>query len=85
MTGKAAFSCNDDPDVLIEKIKKCKYDVPLYLSADCRDMLSKLIVAEPKGRIKLHSLKKHPFFNKIDWKAAEEGKLKPPTPDLRPI
>lgn len=36
-------------------------------------------------RLSIKELKRHPFFSKIDWKQAEDGKLKVPPPVKRPI
>ncbi len=42
--------------------------MPLALSPDCRDMLSKLILVNAEQRLSIKALKKHPFFKGIDWK-----------------
>lgn len=83
MTGYAAYP-PDMPD-LENKILRQEYSVPLALTPDCRDMISKLILVNPVQRISIKSLKKHPFFKSVDWKQVSEGKLKMPNPYLRPI
>ena len=76
---------NQDPDELIEKIKNNIYEKPTHASKEFQDMISKLILSDPKLRISLSSLKKHAFFKGIDWSLAEKGRLKPPAPVLREI
>ena len=40
---------------------------------------SKRLGAGPGGA---DEIKKHPFFNGIDWEAVRDRKLKPPKPDI---
>ena len=39
LVGKVAFSSNDDPDVIQDKIKNSNYDKPMFLSNEARDMI----------------------------------------------
>jgi serine/threonine protein kinase len=59
--------------------------MPMFLTPECRELLSKLIVADPVGRLSIRQIKKHSFFKKFDWKVVSEGKLKMPKPNIRPI
>eukprot|EP00347_Sterkiella_histriomuscorum_P010575 403375751 len=74
----------DLPD-LEDKILVSEYHVPMQLSPECRDLLQRLIVANPEQRLPLKHIKKHPFFKSVDWKQIEDGKLKMPVPVLRPV
>jgi novel protein kinase C epsilon type len=85
MVGKVAFSAHEDLDTTIEKIKNSDYEKAIFLTSEARDMIQKLVVPNPKMRLSIKDLRKHPFFAKIDWKQAEEGKLKVPPPVKRPI
>jgi hypothetical protein len=48
LTGRAAFPYTEEEEVLVEKIKRSDYEKPLHLTQECRDMIAKLIVANPK-------------------------------------
>jgi len=86
LCGKSAFPSNEMPiEMLNKRIKESQFNLPQSLSSEAKDMLCKLIVADPQNRLGITRLKKHPFFSKIDWKAASEGKLSPPKPELRPV
>lgn len=76
MTGTPAFP-PDIPD-LEDKIIKSDYPVPMLLTPECRDMVQKLIVDNPEGRLSIRHLKKHQFFKNIDWKQVADIKLKMP-------
>lgn len=51
MTGKPAFPA-DELD-LEEKILRSEYKVPLQLTPECRDLIAKLIVANPDHRLNI--------------------------------
>ena len=55
-------------------ILNSQFQLPMDLTPEARDLLTRLIVTDPKARPSLKSLKKHPFFAKIDWRQAGEGK-----------
>lgn len=70
---------------LEKKILKAEYEMPYEFSGDARDFVSKIIVVDPHKRISIRSIKKLPFFKKIDWKIVQEGKLKMPKIKIQPI
>ena len=55
------------------------------MSPNLKDLLSKMIVADPSGRKSLRQIKDHAFFKQINWKDCENGKLVPPEVQLREI
>jgi serine/threonine protein kinase len=83
LTGAPPFAGNNNAKIQ-EKIVKSKLSLPYYLSADAKDLLTRLLRKEPKKRLgfnmpkDLQSIKKHRFFRKIDWKKLEARELEPP-------
>ena len=49
---------------LFKKIAECKIDYPEFLSENALDLLKKIIVPNPKKRITINEIKKHPFYIK---------------------
>ena len=47
---------------LFKKIEECKIEYPNYLSDNVLDLLKKIIVPDPKKRITINEIKKHPFY-----------------------
>jgi serine/threonine protein kinase len=87
LTGAPPFSGNNNTKIQ-EKIVKQKLALPYYLSADAKDLLTRLLRKEPKKRLgfnmskDLQIMKKHRFFRKIDWKKLEARELEPPIQPL---
>uniref|UniRef100_A0A914EAZ0 non-specific serine/threonine protein kinase n=1 Tax=Acrobeloides nanus TaxID=290746 RepID=A0A914EAZ0_9BILA len=56
-----------------QRILKCLYDFPSdFPSNDARDLIEKLLVLDPNGRLGAHGaeeLKSHPFFTDVRWEA----------------
>ena len=67
------------------RILKSKYSLPEKLSSDAKDLIKKLIVAQPERRMTISQIKKHSFFSKINWKQVAEGVLEMPKPILKDI
>ena len=63
-----------------QRIMECKYDVPKSknISAEAKDLFSKLILADPAKRLHIYQIKQHKFFAGINWFDAAAGKLQPP-------
>lgn len=62
--GKVPFDDTNLP-ALHEKIKLGQVDhFPDYLGKDCTDLLSKIFVVNPRQRITLSQIRKHPWMNK---------------------
>jgi len=51
---------------MITRILKVEYTIPSYvkISDECRDMMQKILVAEPEKRITVDGIKRHPWFLK---------------------
>ncbi|CAN6579583.1 unnamed protein product [Malus baccata var. baccata] len=69
LVGEYPFEDPEDPRNFrktIEKIMSAKYTIPDYVrvSADCKQLLSRIFVAKPSKRISLPEIKKHPWFLK---------------------
>lgn len=87
LTGSPPFTGNNNAKIQ-EKILKSKLSLPYYLSADAKDLLTRLLRKEPKKRLgsnmpkDLQTIKNHRFFRKINWKALEARELEPPIQPL---
>ena len=55
---------NKDNEILFDQILECKVEFPEYLSEECKDLISKILVVEPEKRIDIPGIKKHSFFLK---------------------
>ena len=82
LTGSPPFQANNHAKIQ-EKILKQKLVLPYFLSPDAKDLLTRLLRKEPSKRLgtqpkDLHTIKKHRFFRKIDWKALERREVEPP-------
>ncbi|KAJ3321216.1 MAP microtubule affinity-regulating kinase 1 [Blyttiomyces sp. JEL0837] len=47
---------------LYESIVKCNYLLPDYLSPECKDLISKLLVVNPKRRLACSQVREHPWM-----------------------
>ena len=53
-----------DNNILFQKILDCKIKFPNSLSQIAKDLLEKILVIDPKKRINIPEIKKHPFYLK---------------------
>ena len=53
-----------DNDKLFMKILECKIQYPKSLSKESKDLLKKILIPDPKRRITIAEIKKHPFYLK---------------------
>jgi serine/threonine protein kinase len=87
LTGNPPFAGNNNAKIQ-EKIVNSKLSLPYYLSADAKDLLTRLLRKDPKKRLgfntvkDLATIKKHRFFRKIDWKKLTARELEPPIQPL---
>ncbi|KAF2653262.1 serine/threonine-protein kinase-like protein psk1 [Lophiostoma macrostomum CBS 122681] len=87
LTGSPPFTGNNNAKIQ-EKIVKQKLVLPYYLSADAKDLLTRLLRKEPKKRLgsnmpkDLITIKNHRFFRKINWKKLEARELEAPIQPL---
>jgi len=55
---------NEDRNILYKKIMKGKISYPENLEKDAIDLIKKILVINPKERISIKNIKKHPFYQK---------------------
>lgn len=83
MTGGPPFRGNNHKKVA-ERIQKQKLALPYFLSAEAKDLITKLLKKDPTKRLgynmpkDLQTIKNHRFFRKIDWEKLERRELEPP-------
>lgn len=83
MTGNPPFRGQNHAKVQ-ENIVKQKLVLPYFLSADAKDLLTRLLRKDPHKRLgasmpkDLATLKRHRFFRKVDWKKLEAREEEPP-------
>jgi serine/threonine protein kinase len=73
LTGSPPFTGNNHK-MIIDKVTKSKLNLPYYLSADAKDLLTRLLRKDPNRRLGYKDIvviKNHRFFRKIDWKKLE--------------
>jgi len=82
LTGLPPFY-NENLHVMYEKIIRAKLTFPGYLSENAKSFLSRLLERNPKERLgggdtDAEEVKKHPFFDGIDWVKLRKKELTPP-------
>ncbi|KAK8200122.1 serine/threonine-protein kinase-like protein psk1 [Phyllosticta capitalensis] len=87
LTGSPPFTANNYTKTQ-EKIVKQKLQLPYFLSADAKDLLTRFLRKEPNKRLgsnmpkDLQTIKSHRFFRRIDWKKLAKRELEPPIKPL---
>ncbi|XP_039690494.1 serine/threonine-protein kinase SAPK3 [Medicago truncatula] len=69
LVGSYPFEDPEDPRnfrAVITKIMNVQYSIPDYvhISADCRELISRIFVANPAKRITISEIRQHPWFGK---------------------
>ena len=88
LVGKAPFRIPKGSYLSADLYKK-KVTIPEYVTAEAKDLISQLLVPNPKKRLGYgkdgaKNIKQHSYFEGINWEDAWERKLKPPLiPQLR--
>ncbi|KAJ6790215.1 hypothetical protein PWT90_10263 [Aphanocladium album] len=83
MTGNPPFRGGNHAKIQ-DNIVKQKLSLPYFLSADAKDLLTRLLRKDPHKRLgfnmpkDLQTLKGHRFFRKIDWKKLAARDVEPP-------
>ena len=77
MSGYTPFYGND-LKTLYTNITQKKLMFPEYFSHRAKSLLKKLLEKNPEKRIDLEDIKKHKFFEGIDWNELEVKNIKPP-------
>lgn len=87
LTGRQPFSSpkTDDPMVVMRRIVDENWHIkyPPYLSPPAKDLISRLLERKPSRRIGMLSgrakdVKKHRWFDSLDWEALEARRIEPP-------
>ncbi|KAF4537662.1 hypothetical protein BFW01_g11178 [Lasiodiplodia theobromae] len=68
LTGQPPFTYNDRQDLthLFKIIAQARYVMPDGLSEEAQDLISKILVPDPRRRINIEGVWKHPFLHKYD-------------------
>ena len=61
VTGKLPFDGNSKTEVF-NKIKNSLYHEPTHVSSECRDLLKKMLMVDPKRRLSAAEAHAHPWF-----------------------
>uniref|UniRef100_A0A7N5ZUF4 Ribosomal protein S6 kinase beta-2 n=1 Tax=Anabas testudineus TaxID=64144 RepID=A0A7N5ZUF4_ANATE len=82
MTGSPPFTAENRKKT-IDKILKCKLNLPPYLTIDARDLIKKLLKKNPAQRLGCSKadcadIQKHPFFKHINWDDLLNKRVEPP-------
>ncbi|MBN3310547.1 KS6B2 kinase, partial [Amia calva] len=82
MTGSPHFSAENRKKT-IEKILRCKLNLPPYLTVDARDLIKRLLKKSPIQRLgstaaDCADIQKHPFFRHINWDDLLNQRVEPP-------
>jgi ribosomal protein S6 kinase beta len=64
---------------LHDRILKCKYKMPAYLTPECHSLIRGLLTRDTNKRlVDPAAIRAHPWFRTIDWDAARAKQLTPP-------
>lgn len=82
LTGAPPFTAENRKKT-IEKILRCKLNLPPYLTTDARDLLRKLLKRQSNQRLGTGAedaelIKRHPFFKHVNWHEVILRKMEPP-------
>ncbi|PVH99220.1 Pkinase-domain-containing protein [Periconia macrospinosa] len=64
-----------DLRALFEAISRAEYQMPQDLSSEAKDLISRILITDPKQRITLKEIWNHPFLRKYDDDPSENLKL----------
>jgi len=73
MTSNLPF---DDDNIrnLLQKVRRGFFKIPSFITGDIRDLISQMIVVDPRKRITMEGIKKHPWITGVN---SPEGPLAP--------
>jgi len=78
LTGLPPFY-SQDVQVMYQKIMTAKLVIPETISSDAASLLRGLLERDPNKRLQdPDTIKAHPYFKTIDWKAMARKEVKPP-------
>ena len=61
VTGELPFTGNSKAEVF-NKIKNSLYHEPTHVSAECRDLIKKMLTVDPNKRLSAAEAHSHPWF-----------------------
>ncbi len=75
---------------LFKNIGSAQLKLPLFLSSEVSSLIIALLNRNPKKRLgsgknDAEEIKRHPWFDPIDWELAANRGLRPPVPPPRPV
>jgi serine/threonine protein kinase len=88
LTGKLPFPIKRDSKISFDLYQK-KIQFPRYMNEDARDLITKMLILDPKKRLgygkdDVVKIKNHPFFEEINWDDIWNRRIIPPfEPDLQ--
>ncbi|KAJ0170454.1 hypothetical protein K1T71_013825, partial [Dendrolimus kikuchii] len=86
LTGASPFTVEGERNTqqeITKRIVRCSYPVPPYVSPEVQDFIKKLLVKDPRRRLgggdgDAEELKRHPFFQNLDWEAVARREIAAP-------
>ncbi|XP_060808068.1 ribosomal protein S6 kinase alpha-4 isoform X2 [Amyelois transitella] len=86
LTGASPFTVEGEKNTqqeITKRIVRCSYPVPADVSAEVQDFIKKLLVKDPRRRLgggenDAEELKRHPFFQNLDWEAVARREIPAP-------
>ncbi|KAL4703944.1 hypothetical protein ACJJTC_009549, partial [Scirpophaga incertulas] len=86
LTGASPFTVEGERNTqqeITKRIVRCSYPVPTDVSPEVQDFIKKLLVKDPRRRLgggehDAEELKRHPFFQNLDWEAVSRREVAAP-------
>ncbi|XP_050357899.1 ribosomal protein S6 kinase alpha-5-like isoform X1 [Nymphalis io] len=86
LTGASPFTVEGEKNTqqeITKRIVRCSYPVPNDVSPEVQDFIKKLLVKDPRRRLgggedDAEELKRHPFFQNLDWEAVARREVPAP-------
>ncbi|XP_059047938.1 ribosomal protein S6 kinase alpha-5-like [Achroia grisella] len=86
LTGASPFTVEGEKNTqqeITKRIVRCSYPVPTDVSPEVQDFIRKLLVKDPRRRLgggeeDAGELKRHPFFQNLDWEAISRREIAAP-------
>lgn len=75
LTGEMPFDGSGQQEVF-RKIRRGTFKMPSRLSSKCQDLISKMIVVDPKERVDALGALKHPWFDVLNEKSLQRSMSK---------
>jgi hypothetical protein len=78
---------DDNLQVLLNKVKAGSYVMPSFLPDDVKDLISRMLCLNPKERITIREIKKHPWWKKMIAleKEREKASASVPATTIAPV